>query len=75
MKIKSGNCTCNPRISGKVPVMEYGFTWPTASLVASHNTWKPRDSRLHATPDDASSNEISILELTQIYLNNVKKNI
>lgn len=35
---------------GKLPVIEYGFTWPTTCSVALHNTWKPRESRLQATP-------------------------
>ena len=54
--------TCNSRIRGKLPVMEYGSTYPTISSVALHNAWKPRDSRLQATPFITSpSKEISSL--------------
>jgi hypothetical protein len=46
--------TFSSRISGKVPVIEQGFTCPTTFSVALHNTSKPRDLRSQATPDDAS---------------------
>lgn len=55
------NYTCNSRMRGKLPVIEYGLTCPTTSSVALHNTWKPRESRLQATPDIGSSKLIAIL--------------
>ena len=60
--------TFSSRISGRVPVIEYGFTCPTIFSVALHNTSKPRDFRLQATPDVASSKVTArLLENKPIY--------